>query len=75
MEKEITGTLENWYVDIIFDKFIINGDIYKDNKNRWPDGTFIHTSSVISPSKEECKEGIAITTKHSTYLLGKKLSC
>ena len=32
MEKEITGTLENWYVEVIFDKFIISGVIYKDNK-------------------------------------------
>ncbi len=71
-ETIITGRLENWTYDLVWK--VLLGDIYEDTKGRFQDGLWIHTS-VLKHTKEEIKafkEGDVVTTKYSTYLLGKK---
>lgn len=63
----ITGRLEDWYVD----GPVIWGSIYEDVRERWPDGTHIHTSNVCIG---DIKEGGVIETLNSTYLLGRQRS-
>lgn len=64
----MTGRLENW----VYDKNNnwLWGDVYEDEKGRFPDGLFIHTSWVMIPS-EELKEGVEVPTYYSSYLLGR----
>lgn len=64
-----TGTLENWYKDRIFN--IIWGEIYGDTKNRFVDGTKIHTSDLKSPGPYFKNKVIA--TRNSFYILGEPL--
>lgn len=69
--EELTGTLENWWtVQVSKKEFIINGDCYGDSRGRFPDGMTIHTSGILN---RDCEEGDLITTRNSTYKLGKKL--
>ena len=64
-----TARLENWLLVMLTKKTaIIYGECYEDEKGRFPDGSFIHTSKVI-PKKY--KEGDVVETLNSTYLLGK----
>ena len=66
---EITGKLENWYMEQVTRKeFIIWGHLSGDSKGRWPDGRWIHTSGV---KNRRIKEGDIVRTRNSTYLLGK----
>lgn len=70
IKEEITGRLENWYVSQVTEKeLVVNGNIYNDIRNRWEDGTHIHTSGVKNSWFEE---GDLIDTRNSIYLLGKK---
>lgn len=70
-----TATLENWIdnrVENTHDNYtIVTGEVYNDTKNRFPDGILIHTSYVVSG---DLLEGSTITTRNSTYLLGKRLN-
>ena len=60
-----TNILKNWRITIVNGDVIIYGTIYNDIKNRFPDGTFIHTSKVL---KADFINGI-IETKNSVYHL------
>lgn len=66
--NETDGVLENWFYDR--DYGVVWGLIYGDSKGRFADGSFIHTSSLKPTGKLE--EGATITTRNSSYLLGKK---
>ena len=59
--------LENWYP---FGDTIA-GDIHDDKDKQFKDGTTIHTSTVQG-AMDTLKEGDAIQTRNSYYLLGKK---
>jgi len=67
--EEVNGTLEDW----LYDKNIgvVWGYIYGDTKGRFPDGTHIHTSSIKPTGK--LVEGFVVTTRNSSYKLGKPL--
>lgn len=66
--ESVTARLEHWW----FDGQVMNGAIYGDTRRRWPDGTPIHTSLVLS--KGPWVEGDVIQTRNSHYLLGKEFS-
>ncbi len=73
----ITGRLENWYLQIE-DGYRredglhrIVGECYDDAKGRFPDGLKIWTS-LITNTDVDYKEGAIIDTLYSTYLLGKE---
>ena len=70
MDK-VTGRLENWHVGMYeYDgEVMIWGDVYDDVNGRFMDGTYIHTSGI---KPQEFNEGDVVTTRNSTYLLGKK---
>ena len=78
----VTGRLEDWYIaGSISDwedasKYIgfIWGTIYDDAKNRFPDGSIIHTSAIWKNKLENLKEGDIVETQFSSYLLGKPFS-
>ena len=67
MDEEITGRLENWYVDLRGSTMIIWGQLYDDVRKRWRDGEYVHTSSA---EIKEVKEGDIVHTRNSVYLLG-----
>ncbi len=69
--KKVTGRLEGWHIDNIFPT-IIWGHVFEDSKDRFRDGTRIHTSHIKTPP-EQWVEGAIVETLNSTYLLGKKL--
>lgn len=71
MSKEITGRLENWSYDLMYN--VIWGNIYEDARDRFVDGTHIHTSDIPGGRKYNStfSEGDLIKTLNSTYLLGK----
>lgn len=69
MDKEITGRLEGWTYDPIFN--IIWGFVYDDIRKRFRDETWIHTSNIVSKSKK-FRKGQKVKTLNSIYLLGKK---
>ena len=70
MEQKITGRLENWQRQQATKKeFIVWGYIYDDRAKRWADGEVIHTSGI---KNRQIKEGDIVTTRNSTYLLGKQ---
>ena len=71
MSEEITGTLENWFREQVTKReFIIHGDCFGDMRGRFPDGMDIHTSGI---KNRALKEGDVVTTRNSTYKLGKQL--
>lgn len=65
--QKITAQLEDWWYDQFF--HVYWGHIYGDRKNRFRDGTRIHTSSV-KPKERHKREGDIIETLNSRYLLG-----
>lgn len=70
---ELTGTLNNWSLQKVTDEeFVIWGEVTGDIHNRFPDGTMIHTSGIRS---RVIKEGDIVTTRNSTYLLGREKDC
>ena len=38
--------IRNWRLQAVYDGFVIFGEVYNDQKKRFEDGTFIHTSRV-----------------------------
>lgn len=68
-----TGRLESWKIDPIFN--IIWGFIYEDERKRWPDGTWIHTSSIDHNTlrNTKLKKGDVVKTLNSSYELGEPL--
>lgn len=65
-EREITGTLEDWWFDN--SNTVYWGYVYGDIRNRFRDGSYIHTSRVIKVDNEEN----VIHTLNSVYKLGAK---
>jgi len=63
--SEATARLEGWY----FLNGVLYGAIYDDTKMRFRDGTPVHTSTVTAG--HQAGEGEVVTTRNSTYLLGK----
>ena len=59
--------LENWA--FVPQMGYLVGDVYGDEKGRFVDGCFIHTSQV-KQNPETFKEGVVVKTKYSTYILG-----
>jgi hypothetical protein len=57
--------LENWRIYKYVGTKIAEGDIYNDT--RWPDGTHIYTSEILSVSGDE------IQTRNTLYKLGRKM--
>lgn len=66
----LTGRLEKWSIDDHYP--MIWGQIYGDNRKRWPDGTMIHTSAIPNLSKLSLLPGDLVDTLNSTYLLGER---
>lgn len=62
-----TARLENWYKDPVFN--IIWGDIYGDIKNRFVDGTKVHTSDLKTLGPY-FKSKVIQTKSNSFYILG-----
>lgn len=51
--------------------FVIWGHIKGDNKRRFRDGCYMHTSGIPYEKLEGLKEGMIIQTRNSKYKLGK----
>ena len=68
---EITGTLENWTYDQLYN--VVWGNVYNDIHNRFPDGGWIHTSDIPGQRNNQkvFKEGDIVKTLNSSYKLGK----
>lgn len=64
-----SGILEMWWYDLNLNRIV--GTIYGDSKGRFKDGTRIHTST-LAPTSMPLDEGALVTTRNSTYLLGKR---
>lgn len=64
---EITGTLQRWRKHTTSFGDIYWGDVYGDNKKRFPDGKRIHTSLVNG--EVDVKGGRLIFTMNSVYFL------
>jgi hypothetical protein len=64
MSDEITGTLKQAHWDV-YGSQCVWGFLYGDVRDRWPDGTFIHTSRVVGAKRGEKPE--IIKTLNSTY--------
>lgn len=67
MTGQITGDLKNWWFNEGWN--VYNGNIYNDTKNRWCDGTCIHTSNV--ENVDEYNDCFIVTTRNSVYRLYK----
>jgi hypothetical protein len=68
--NNVTGRIENWHVSMPDEsgEIMVWGDVY--GSYMFNDGTYIHTSGCPNT---EYKEGDIVTTRNSTYLLGKKV--
>lgn len=76
LDTPVNGVLENWFVQPFasFYEYVIWGNIHFDDKGRFFDGTMIHTSGIYGGNSRysKLKEGDIVTTRNSTYRLGKK---
>ena len=64
-----TNLLRNWSIDHHWDgNMVLHGEIYNDDKGRFPDGATIRTSRLLYI---DFVEGIA-KTKNSVYHLEKR---
>lgn len=69
---QVVGLLENWYTqDVGQGRQVIWGNILHDDKDRFHDGEFIHTSSFVKPAAA-LSSGMFINTRNSKYLLGRR---
>jgi hypothetical protein len=65
---KVTGRLENWEVwPLSGGSLMLWGHIHEDERKRFPDGKQIHTS-FVTDFDETTR---VVTTRNSTYLLGK----
>lgn len=62
------GILEKWWYDHL--NHVVWGFIYSDRKERFYDGTYIHTSNLSMPRDPDLVKGQEIKTRNSTYILG-----
>lgn len=69
ISKLVTGVIEQW----IFSEGMIFGRVFGDVKRRFPDGSYIHTSTVLESSTKELQEGSIVETLNSIYRLGKPM--
>lgn len=73
MSADITGHIDSWLVDQASkNEYVIMGFIRDDVYDRWPDGTFFHTSGIANKSHpvHALKPGSVVKTRNSTYVLG-----
>ena len=68
--SDITGRLENWVLAPWGEDSVVWGNLYDDSKERFSDGTFIHTSSVESIVLIENVK--YVQTRYSRYALGEQ---
>ena len=60
--------LENWSIHLMYDgRYVLRGEIYNDAKERFKDGTHIHTSAL----REINFVGGYADTKNTRYALGR----
>lgn len=59
----ITGTIKGYWYDPFFHCYC--GRIYGDSRNRFPDGTIIHTSKIM----KDIDENNILVTRGSIYLM------
>lgn len=64
MNKQ-TNLITDWTIEKWGDAFVICGNLYNDTRNRFPNGTYIHTSRLCDV---DFVNGVA-KTKNSTYNL------
>lgn len=65
---QVTAILKDWKYDPSWKVYY--GRIYGDTKERWPDGTKIHTSHVVSQHDCDIHEGYTLVqTLNSVYAL------
>jgi hypothetical protein len=73
MTQKVTGRLENWIYDPLWN--VVWGNVYDDARKRFRDGEWIHTSDIpvtrVGRTGDVLKEGDIIKTLNSKYLLGK----
>jgi hypothetical protein len=69
---KITGRLENWSYDNV--NHVLWGNIFEDERGRFTDGGYIHTSNLRHPKNTEFKSGMIVDTMNSKYLLGEPWS-
>lgn len=62
--------LDDWFLCCGKNTNIIMGNVRDDRKNRWPDGTLIHTSALQTGTV--VAEGAIVNTLRTAYLLGRK---
>jgi len=62
----LTGTLEQWAII----GTALYGHIYRDSKERWPDGYCIKLSKLVTPLSEVTAGGVVTTCNGSHYYLG-----
>lgn len=63
--RNITAELRSWSRENIGGTKFLMGRIYGDTKDRWPDGTRIHTSFLVN--EEDAGDDIVFTTRNSIY--------
>ncbi len=61
-----TARVENWVVE----GGRVHGVVYDDRKQRFEDGTYIHTSPLLLIGRPT--EGAIMETENSRYLLGRR---
>ena len=69
MNEEYDGVLTNWIIDPM-GRGVLWGEIFGDKKERFNDGSWIHTSYMEPDVISGAKEGIVVRTLNSAYLLG-----
>jgi hypothetical protein len=61
MATEITADIHDGYLTTLYGRGLLVGRIVGDKKERWPDGTIIRSSSIVSI------DGNIVTTNNSVY--------
>lgn len=62
METPVTARLKVWSLVILREGARVNGVIYDDSREKFPDGTIVTTSPIISVTEEP----LTITTASGT---------
>jgi hypothetical protein len=71
LPENVTGFLDNWYVEPLSAQFfMLHGEMYYDRRNRFLDGTPVHTSRIAAGTR--VAEGVIVNTLNSVYKLGKQ---
>jgi hypothetical protein len=67
-----TAKLDNWRVEELttLPYFVIWGNVYEDERERFRDGLYMHTSGIPITELSCLRKGYVVTTRNSTYELG-----